>query len=75
MVRGILIKAMSERGIREGLMERMGELIKETRNRVRTEGIMEDGFQTARGVKQGCPLSPLLFNILVADLEEKIKVK
>lgn len=34
---------------------------------------MGKGFWTGREVRQGCPLSPSLFNMLVADLEEKLK--
>ena len=29
-------------------------------------------FWTARGVKQGCPLNPHLFNIFLSDLEDEL---
>ncbi|XP_039312991.1 uncharacterized protein LOC120359478 [Solenopsis invicta] len=71
--RGILLKAMRERGVREGLVERVAEVLRETRSRVRVSGEVGKGFWTARGVRQGCPLSPILFNLLVADLEEEMR--
>lgn len=30
------------------------------------------GFWTARGMRQGCPLNLVLFNILILDIEEEI---
>lgn len=74
--RGVLVKTMRERGIREGLVERVGKVLGETRSRVRVGGETGECFWTAKGVRQRCPLSPLLFNIMTADLEEEMgKVK
>jgi len=51
-------------------------MMRETRSRVKIGEELGKGFWTARGVRQGCPLSPILFNLLVADLEEELgKVK
>lgn len=32
-----------------------------------------EGFWTVRGVRQGCPMSPILFNLVLADLEEELR--
>lgn len=61
----MLIRTMRERGIREGLIRRVEQIVRETKSRVRTEGELGEEFWTARGVRQGCPLSPLLFCILL----------
>lgn len=69
--RAVMIEAIRERGVREGLIERVEEVIRETRSRVRVGGKIGESFWTARGVRQECLLSPLLF-ILLADLEEEM---
>lgn len=50
----------------------MKEVMRETRNRVRVGNREGEIFWTARGVRQECPLSLVLFNILLADMEEEL---
>lgn len=76
MDRGKLEEALRERGVRKGLVGRIMEILGETKCRVRVGRETGESFWTARGLRQECPLSLMLFNILIADLEEKMgKVK
>jgi len=70
--RRVLVEVMRERGIRRGLIERMKEVLRETKSMVRVGREVGESFWTGRGLRQGFPLSPVLFNILIADLEEEM---
>ncbi|KAL6420898.1 hypothetical protein ACFW04_011880 [Cataglyphis niger] len=65
-----LVEAMRKRGVREELVRRNEDIMKETKNRVRRGEDLGAGFWTGRGVRQECPLSPHLFNLMTADMEE-----
>lgn len=47
-----LVSAMKERGVREGLVERVQEVLRETKSRVRIGRQLGEEFWTARGVRQ-----------------------
>jgi len=70
--RRVLVEDMKKRGIRRGLVEKVKEILRQTKSKVRVEREVGESFWTERGLRQGCPLSLILFNILIADLEEEM---
>lgn len=74
--RRIMRRRLEEGGVSGNLRERIMEIYEETKCVVRTNGEYGKEFWTRKefwkGVRQGCPLSPLLFNIMMGDLEERL---
>lgn len=64
-------RALEERGVSEELLERLKEVYENTANRVRVGGKMEGMFWTARGVRQGCPLSAKLCTLFSSGFRWK----
>ncbi|XP_071648500.1 uncharacterized protein [Temnothorax longispinosus] len=69
----VLIKAMKERGVRQGLIDRVEEVLRETKSNVRRGEEKGESFWMAKGLRQGCPLNPILFNLLIADIEDHMR--
>ena len=48
--------------------------VQETRSVVRIEGTLSSFFENVTGLKQGDPLSPVLFNLLLQKVIQSIKM-
>lgn len=70
--RRVLWRTLRVQGVEDGLIERLKEIYTDVRARVRVSKKVGKFFWIGRRLMQGCPLSPLLFNLLMADLKEKL---
>lgn len=59
--------------MKEKLRKRIMGTYKETKNMVRVGDSKSEEFWTENGVRQGCPMSPTLFNVYIMDIEEEMK--
>lgn len=66
-----LWRVIEEKEISKGLIGRLKKLYEGTNMRIRTNKGRTGKLETAKGVRQGCVLSPLLFNLYVRMYMEK----
>lgn len=64
---------MEKRRIRIEISKRIKEIYESAKNVVKINRRVSECFWTEKGVKQGCPLSPILFLLQIADIEEEVK--
>ena len=55
------------------MLKAVQSLYKSVSSCVRINGLTIDWFDVNAGLRQGCPLLPLLFNCFINDLAKKIK--
>ena len=63
---------MQVRGFPRHLTRLFSQLCEGHQATVRTAGGYTDPFEIGRGVRQGCILSPYLFNIYVEDIKRSV---
>ena len=71
--RDILFKKLRECGINGKFLSVLQNLYANDKASVQIDGKMSEPFNINQGVRQGCVMSPLLFNIFMADLAKKLQ--
>lgn len=67
--RKLLWDNLEKNGISEGLIRKLKKMHEETVAAVRTEDGISEIFSSRKGMRQDCVLSPLLFNLYIADID------
>lgn len=65
-----MIVKLKQKGIVGRMLETIRGIYRETRAEVQTRGKITENFRTKRGVRQGCALSAVLFDLYIDDLED-----
>jgi len=68
-----LREMLRKANIEEQLRRRVMETYMETKNKVKVGNEKSEEFWTRSRVRQGCPISPTLFNIFLMDLETEMR--
>lgn len=67
--RELLWRCLAKLGVHGATMNTLREMHEDVQMRVRLNGHLGTGFQAGRGVRQGDPLSPLLFGLFIDRFE------
>jgi len=71
--RNILWQQLMSIGVNGRIFKAVTSLYSSVSACVRVNGHLTDWFEVGAGLRQGCPLSPLLFNLFINDLALKLK--
>ena len=70
--RDILFERLKSKGITGKVFNLIKKIYMNEKCKIKVGGMLSDTFDANQGVRQGCILSPLLFNIFISDLPEII---
>ena len=62
-------------GVGVKLVSILKDLYIKTNNRVKVDGFLSNMFQSHTGTRQGCNLSPTIFNLYINDIPQYLRMK
>jgi hypothetical protein len=71
--RSILLKSLHNSGIQGNFLFNLQAMYQRVSYSIKTNGRTMNPIESNLGLKQGCPLSPLLFNIYINDIGDYLK--